>query len=122
MRIMFGRNFLSDPTRAGERALWKQRMLDNDRVGVHRALGGVIGRRPVYDELASIQVPTLVLVGDEDVATVPEKAERIHRAIAGSRRVVIPGAGHTASVDQPERVTAALEAFLASLSPVAAPV
>jgi 3-oxoadipate enol-lactonase len=122
MRIMFGRTFLSDPARATEGTLWKERMLENDRVGVHRALGGVIDRRPVYDELAKIQVPTLVMVGDEDVATVPGKSERIHAAIAGSRLVVIPGAGHTASVEQPELVTSALEAFLLSLSPAATPV
>jgi 3-oxoadipate enol-lactonase len=122
MRIMFGRTFLSDPARATERTLWKERMLENDRVGVHRALGGVIDRRPVYGELAKIQVPTVVMVGDEDVATVPGKSERIHAAIAGSRLVVIPGAGHTASVEQPELVTSALEAFLLSLSPAATPV
>lgn len=113
MRIMFGRTFLADPARAEERALWTERLMANHRVGVTRALRGVIERRGILGELGAITAPTLVVVGDEDVATVPEKAERIHAAIAGSRLVVIPGAGHSASVEQPELVTAALEGFLA---------
>jgi pimeloyl-ACP methyl ester carboxylesterase len=44
---------------------------------------------------------------------VPAKAQRIHEAIAGSRLVTIPHAGHTSSVEQPQAVTAAIEEFLA---------
>jgi pimeloyl-ACP methyl ester carboxylesterase len=120
MRIMFGRNFLEDPARAAQRAEWRRRLMANHRVGIYRALLGVIDRKPVSDELPRITAPTLVMVGDQDVATVPAKAERIHAAIPGSRLVIIPGAGHTSSAEQPEFVTAALEGFLASL-PSAAP-
>lgn len=114
MRIMFGRKFLDDPARAAERAEWRSRLMANHRIGITRALGGVIDRLPVYDELGKIACPTLVMVGDQDVATVPAKAERIHAAIAGSRMVTIPGAGHTASAEEPVFVNAALEDFFAS--------
>lgn len=122
MRIMFGRTFLADPAREAERRLWRQRGMENDRLGVTRALQGVIDRKPIYDELGRISVPTLVMVGDEDVATVPAKAERMRDAIPGARLMVIPGAGHTASVEQPDFVNAALDEFLAaaaSTEPVA---
>jgi len=122
MRIMFGRTFLEDPAREAERRLWRERGMANRRRGIVRALDGVIERKPVYDELGKIAVPTLVMVGDEDVATVPAKAERLHAAIRGSRLVVIPGAGHTSSVEQPEVVNAALEGFLASVTEAATPV
>lgn len=112
MRIMFGRTFLADPAREAERRLWRQRGMENDRLGVTRALRGVIDRKPIYDELGGIAVPTLVMVGDEDVATVPAKAERIRDAIPGARLVVIPGAGHTASVEQADFVNASLAEFL----------
>jgi 3-oxoadipate enol-lactonase len=115
MRIMFGRTFLEDPARAAERAEWRSRLMANHRTGITRALGGVIDRLPVYDELGKIACPTLVMVGDQDVATVPAKAERIHAAIAGSRLRIIPGAGHTSSAEEPAFVNAALEEFLASL-------
>ena len=117
MRIMFGRTFLSDPSREAERRLWRQRGMENDRLGVTRALQGVIDRKPIHGELGRISIPTLVMVGDEDVATVPAKAERIRDAIPGARLMVIPGAGHTASVEQPDFVNAALDAFLAAAAP-----
>jgi pimeloyl-ACP methyl ester carboxylesterase len=115
MWVMFGKTFMTDPTRAAERKLWQQRMAGNDKRGILRALTGVIERKPIYDELGRIALPTLILVGDEDVATVPAKAQRIHEAIAGSRLVTIPHAGHTSSVEQPQAVTDAIAEFLASL-------
>lgn len=119
MRIMFGRKFLEDPAREAERQMWRERGMANDPAGILRALNGVIDRLPVHDELGRIAVPTLVMVGDQDVATVPAKAQRIHAAIPGSTLVVIPGAGHTASAEEPAFVTAALEDFLAKVAPAA---
>ncbi len=111
MPIMFGRTFLGDPARGEERALWRQRLVGNRRA-IWRAVNGVIERAGVADELAQVRTPTLVLVGEEDVATVPAKSERIRDLIAGSALVRIPGAGHSSSVEQPAAVTAALDAFL----------
>ena len=115
MKIMFGQTFLTDPARQAERERWRRHLLGLDRVGTARAAHGVIDREGVYEQLGRITVPTLILVGDEDVATVPAKAERMQQAIAGSKRVVIPGAGHSSSIEQPELVTAAMREFLASL-------
>ncbi len=83
------------------------------RVGITRAVKGVIDRQGVHDQLNEITVPTLIIVGDQDVATVPAKAERMHAGIPGSTLVVIPGAGHTSTVEEPEAVNKALKAFLA---------
>jgi pimeloyl-ACP methyl ester carboxylesterase len=115
MKIMFGRKFLSDPTRAALREQWRRRLLANHRVGITRAVEGVITRQGVHDQLDKIQAPTLIIVGDQDVATAPAKAERIHARIPGSKLVVIPGAGHTSSVEEPEAVNAAIEQFLGGL-------
>ena len=120
MRIMFGAKFLEDPAREADRQLWRERGMANHRVGITRALQGVIERKPVYDELEEISCPTLVMVGDQDVATVVEKAERIRAAIHGARLVIIPGAGHTSSVEEPAFVNRVLTQFLARL-PSSAP-
>ena len=77
MPIMFGRTFLREASRATEREHWRRMLVANDRVGISRALRGVIERKSIEDELSHITAPTLVIVGDEDVATVPAKAERI---------------------------------------------
>jgi pimeloyl-ACP methyl ester carboxylesterase len=112
LNIMFGQTFLADPAAAAAREKWKKHLLNLDRVGTSRAAHGVIDRAGVYEQLGTIVTPTLVMVGDEDVATVPAKAERMHQAIKGSKLVVIPGAGHSASIEQPALVTRAIEDFL----------
>jgi len=112
MPIMFGRTFMEDPARAGEREAWRRRLLNN-RGDIWRAVNGVTYRRGIHDELPRIRTPTLVVVGAEDTATVPAKAERIHAGIAGSRFVKLPRGGrHTSSVEEPALVNAALEGFL----------
>jgi pimeloyl-ACP methyl ester carboxylesterase len=115
MKILFGRTFLEDPARADQRRKLRQRLVANHRIGISRAVNGVIERKGITDELGKIRAPTLILVGDEDVATVPAKSQRIHEGIAGSKLVVIPHAGHTSNLEQPEAVNAALEEFLASV-------
>lgn len=115
MPIMFGQTFMNDPARAAERALWRQRILANNRTTITRAVDGVITRQGVHDDLEQISLPTMVLVGEEDVATVPAKAERLHQAIEGSRLVIIPGAGHSSSIEQPALVARAIEDFLSEL-------
>jgi pimeloyl-ACP methyl ester carboxylesterase len=112
MPIMFGEPFLTDPERADLRAAWRERLVANDKVGITRAVKGVVEREGVYDELGEITVPTLVVVGEEDVATPPPKAERIAARIPNAELVVLPRAGHTSTVEEPKAVNAALEAFL----------
>jgi 3-oxoadipate enol-lactonase len=62
--------------------------------------------------LPHIGVPTLVIVGDEDVVTPPADSEFLTRNIPGAKLVTIPGAGHLTNIEQPEAFNAALEAFL----------
>ncbi len=113
--IMFGQTFLADPAKETVRNHWRKHLVSLDKVGTSRAAHGVIDRDGVYDQLGRIETPTLVLVGDEDVATVPAKAERLHQAIEGSRLVIIPGAGHSSSIEQPALVARAIEDFLSEL-------
>lgn len=115
MKILFGRKFLHDPACADERREWRRRLIGNHRLGVTRAATGVITRQGVFERLREIRTPTLVVVGDQDVATVPAKAERIHAGIAGSTLCVIPGAGHSSTVEEPAAVTAVIVEFLDSL-------
>lgn len=112
MEIMFGQKFLKDPSRAHLKREWKERMIANHRVGITRAVTGVINREGVIDQISQIKIPTLIIVGDQDVATVPAKAERMHERIRNSELVVIPGAGHTSTVEEPEAVTTAMLEFL----------
>lgn len=62
--------------------------------------------------LPHINVPTLVIVGDEDVVTPPSDAEFLAEHIPGAALVIIPGAGHLTNIETPEAFNAALEPFL----------
>ncbi|MCB8820651.1 alpha/beta fold hydrolase [Microvirga rosea] len=62
--------------------------------------------------LPGIEIPTLILVGDEDVITPPEVAREMAEMIEWASLVVVPGAGHLSTLEQPARVSQALEAWL----------
>ena len=113
MPIMFGKKFLDDPSQAELKAEMKRRILSN-RKSITRAVKGVIERNGVYEEIKQIKTPTLIIVGDQDTATVPAKSERINQQIAGSKLVIIAGAGHTSTIEEPEKVNQVLIEFLGS--------
>ena len=62
--------------------------------------------------LGGIRVPTLVLVGEGDELTPPERAAEMARAIPGSREVRVPDSGHLSTLERPDEVTRALLAWL----------
>jgi 3-oxoadipate enol-lactonase len=111
MKIMFGDTFLKDPNRKAEKEEWKNELKNNPK-SIVKAVNGVIARKGIENELKNIQCPTLVIVGNEDKATVPAKAEFIHQNIAHSKLIYIPNAGHSASIEEPEQVNIAIENFL----------
>ena len=55
----------------------------------------------ITDRLGGIELPTRVIVGAEDPSTPPAAAEVIHRGIAGSDLVVVPGVSHMLHVEEP---------------------
>jgi pimeloyl-ACP methyl ester carboxylesterase len=61
-------------------------------------------------------LPSLVVVGEEDRMTPPALSHAIADQIPGSRIVVVPGAGHLTPMERPEMATAAVSDFLAVLA------
>ncbi len=115
MPILFGKSFLADDSKKGIRDTWRNRLKQLSRKSTPKAVKGVLERGSFAGQLPKITLPTLIIVGEEDVATVPEKSEKMHAAIAGSKLVYIPKAGHSSPIENPQQVTAALEAFIASV-------
>jgi pimeloyl-ACP methyl ester carboxylesterase len=62
--------------------------------------------------LTSIDVPTLVLVGEKDKLTPPELAKEMADGIAGATLVIVPDAAHLSPLENPDSVTAALREWL----------
>jgi pimeloyl-ACP methyl ester carboxylesterase len=112
MPILFGRDFLMDESKQEVREYWKREISNNNRAGTVRSAMAMINREGVYQRLCKISTPTLIIVGDQDVATTPVKARRMHDAIKNSKLVIIPGAGHSSSIETPDEVTQALGEFM----------
>lgn len=81
---------------------------------IDAAIGALMDRPDSTPDLGRIGVPALVLVGEADALTPFADSETMQRAIARSRLVVIPGAGHLSNVEQPAAFSRALADFLAS--------
>jgi len=67
--------------------------------------------------LASITIPTLILVGQEDVTTPPSAARALHGAIKGSELHVLSGAAHMSNLENPAAFNARLLEFLGRVAP-----
>ena len=72
-------------------------------------------RFDVRDRLPSIAIPTLVVVGDQDVMTPPKHVAFLADHIPGARLHTVPGAGHMLPVEAPAPLAALLRPFLARL-------
>lgn len=112
MPIMFGRTFLRDRARSAERDRLAAELAALAFPRVLPALESVVGRQPLEERLGQVRVPTLVLHGEEDRAIVLGRARRAAQGIDGARLVVLPRAGHTSSLEEPDAVTRELARFL----------
>ena len=76
----------------------------------------IIGRPDSRPTLAAIRCPTLVIVGDGDVLTPPERAEEIAKGIPGARLSLIRDSGHLSTLEQPAAVAKSMVEFLSTTS------
>ncbi len=90
-------------------------LMDNPAAGFVGALEAMKKRPDSTGDLAGIDVPTLVIVGENDAITPPDAARKLHEHIGGSRLVVLPEAGHLSSLEAPEAFNGALAEFLSAL-------
>ena len=91
----------------------KRIMLRQKPETVAADLAAMRDRRDSRDALVDIAIPTLVVVGDADALTPPADSRAMVDAIAGSRLVTVPAAGHMTPMERPGAVAAALGDFFA---------
>ena len=86
----------------------RQMIVDVGPENFVRQENAIIGRVDSRPTLATIRCQTLVLVGDADTLTPPERATEMAEGINGARLVLVPDCGHLSTLEQPEHVTQAL--------------
>lgn len=102
-------------------------IVERARVMMERApVAGIVGaltalrdRPDSRESLGSVNVPTLVIVGDEDALTPVSEAEGIVAALSPAAKAkleIVQGSGHASCMERPAAVTHALADFLATLS------
>jgi pimeloyl-ACP methyl ester carboxylesterase len=96
-------------------AFLREVMERNTPRGIAGALRGMACRPDRRGDLANISVPTLVLVGEEDVVTPPAEAQALADAISGSHLEVIPYGGHLAPYENPAIANPVMLRFLEGL-------
>jgi pimeloyl-ACP methyl ester carboxylesterase len=105
------------PRRRSDDSLRTLIMTMGEEVGTEafiRQQQAIMGRIDSRASLGSIRCPTLILVGEQDEVTPPDRASEIASAIPGSHLVVVPDCGHMSAIEQPQKVTQAMVEFLAS--------
>jgi 3-oxoadipate enol-lactonase len=87
------------------------------RAGVSGALRAMADRRDSSDLLPAIDVPTLVVNGEEDTFTPTDEMRTMANQIPHSSFVTIPECGHACAFEQPARFNQVVKDFLQRIAP-----
>jgi 3-oxoadipate enol-lactonase len=93
----------------------RQLAMDNAKLWTRPPTPETIPSPPASERLASVQAPTLLIVGSRDVPEIQKIVEILASGIPGARRVVITGAGHMVNMEKPAAFDAAVLNFLGNL-------
>ncbi len=108
---------LVHPSRVGDAALREQlrlACLDAGPETFRRQQTAAMGRIDSRPHLPDIRVPTLVLSGDQDRLISNEFSHEMAGLIPNATLVIVPQCGHTAPLEQPQAVNAALDRWFAA--------
>jgi pimeloyl-ACP methyl ester carboxylesterase len=112
MAIMFGKKFLNDKSRVNQYEAFLKKLKENNRSLIVKATEGVISRSSTEYLLPNIKCQTLVLVGSQDIPCPVEKSQYLVDNIKNARLVIIEDAGHTGTLEEPEKYNLAIKNFI----------
>jgi len=90
---------------------WIERWMRQETFDAIELMHAVTRRDDVTDRLSEIDVPAVVIHGEEDVAIEMDLARTMAEGL-GAELVPIAGAGHSSPIERPDLVTPVLESFL----------
>jgi pimeloyl-ACP methyl ester carboxylesterase len=91
--------------------VWRRQFLLTSREAYVYVARAMAKCRPSLDKLHAIQVPTLIICGENDESFVGP-SRRMHERIAGSELVILAGAGHTPQIEKAPDFNRVLIGFL----------
>ena len=100
-------------------AAFAERLSHHSAVGAPNTMRGVQARRPAFwqleDRLRGMEVPTLVMVGDEDDHCL-QPGLYLKQVLPAAGLAILPKTGHTLNLEEPGLFNGMLSAFLAQVS------
>ncbi|WP_226006321.1 alpha/beta fold hydrolase [Natrinema salinisoli] len=91
---------------------WVDRWATYPGAAVYNELHSWLDRPDVTDRLSEIDVPVLIVHGEEDPSIDPSRAEPMLDELPDAEMELIPEAGHTSNLENPEPATDAIRSFL----------
>jgi len=110
---LFGATTHADRPAVVEQATWLGE--SQTSAAIEGAIRAMLDRPDSTPMLATIAVPTLIVVGEEDVMTPPAESEGMQAAIPRATLVRLPHAGHLSNLETPEAFNEAVSTFLSTL-------
>jgi pimeloyl-ACP methyl ester carboxylesterase len=111
---------LLGPTSLARRTELRDEVADmirgNQVLPICGALLALAARTDTTEALRKLQVPALIVVGEEDRVTPPAQSHAMAQAAPGAKLVEIPEAGHLSSLENPDAFNRALLGFLAEVA------
>lgn len=115
MRDEMKPNYLTDGPNMGRILDMCMAMADSLGPKVFVDQSRALQTRPDQREtLKQVHIPTLILCGEDDTLCPPHRHEMMHGLMSGSTLVIVAGAGHLPTLEQPDAVNLALSQWLAS--------
>lgn len=95
---------------------WRDIMLETNPRGTAAAMHAMADRADSMTTFEAINVPTLVVVGEQDAITPPDVARVMSSGIRDAELEIIPSIGHMSPVEAPDEYARIVGAFLDSLN------
>lgn len=112
MKAMFSDAFLEEPEFEEQRAVWRARMLANDRDALVRCGRAIFARDDVLEALGGLDVPIHAVAGDHDRGLPVRHVRDIANTARDGQLSIIENAGHLCTIERPDAVTDVLRGFI----------
>lgn len=91
---------------------WYQSICDQDYIDALITMAANVANQDITKHCETLNCPTLILTGTEDIMTRPRCAQALHQTIKNSELVLVPDAGHAITVEKPKTVNSIVHGFI----------
>ena len=110
IEVMFGKTTRNNPEKQEMVAYWRDRIAALPKT-LRPAMKGVMHRESSVELLPSIQIPVLIINGEEDMPRPPAWSDEMKRELPNAKLIRLSKVGHSPTLEAPEQVLPAIIDF-----------